>query len=140
MKVSFRKAVIWVAVVVVVLVLISSLQNLSKGERFTYQIETIANKCTFDVSPVQEINVIENSIVITMPIQTPTPCYDVKGTVSSQGNDIVIDLKTKRVGDICVECVGVVTARVTISNLSDGTYNLQVKTPDKSIIKTVNVE
>lgn len=38
------------------------------------------------------------------------------------------------VGDICAECIGLVTARVTISNLADGTYGLQVKTPDKAII------
>lgn len=139
MRVSLTKAVIWVAAVVVVLVLVSSLQNLGRAERFTYQVETVANKCTFDVSPEQSIEAVGNSIVIVMPIQTATPCYEVEGTVSSQGSDIVVDLTTKKVGDVCAECLGIVTARVTISNLADGTYGLQVKTPDKAIITNVRV-
>jgi type 1 fimbria pilin len=127
-------------VVVVAALLIASYSASGRNGKLTYQIETIANKCTFDVSPEQEISAAGKTIIVVMPIQTPTPCYEIEGTVSSTGNDIRVDLRTVKKGDVCVECVGVVTARVTISNLADGTYNVQVNTPDKSIISTVNVE
>jgi hypothetical protein len=75
-----------------------------------------------------------------MPIQTPTPCYEVEGTVSSFGSDIVVDLRTVQKGEVCVECIGVVVAKVTISNLDKGLYTLQVNAPDKAIIETVKIE
>lgn len=132
--------VIWMVVAVVVALLIASYSSSGRNGKLTYQIETIENKCTFDVSPEQDIRAVGNSIVIIMPIQTATPCYEVEGTVSSTGNDIRVDLRTVKKGDICAECIGIVTARVTISNLEKGNYGLQVNTPDKAIITTIMIE
>lgn len=138
MKVSFRKAVLW-AVVVVVLVVVFIQPSTQRG-KYVYDIQTISSKCSFDENPEQDIRAIGKSIVITMPIQTPTPCYEVKGSVDFFGSDIVVNLKTEKKGEVCVECIGVVAAKVTISNLDKGTYNLQVNSPDKSIITTIKIE
>ena len=141
MKVSFKKVVIWVVVVVVAAVVL--IQPGSQRGKYIYQVETINGICNFDYLPQdqqQDVRVVRNSIVVTMPIQTPTPCYDVEGTVNSVGSDIVVNLQTKQRGETCAECLGIVVARVTISNLEKDTYSVQINTPDKSIITTAKVE
>lgn len=138
MKVSFKKTVIWViAVAVVALVLI---QPATQRGKYVYQIDTTSNKCTFDENPEQSIEAGRSSMTITVPIQTPTPCYEVQGDVSFYGSDIVVNLKTVKKGETCAECIGVVAAKVTISNLDRGTYSVQINAPDRALqISTVKV-
>ena len=137
MKISYRKIIFWVLVIVVIAVV---LVRPGTHIQYDYRVETISNKCTFDESPEQDNRAVSNSIVIIMPIQTPTPCYEVEGKVSSVGTDLIVDLDVKEKGEVCVECVGITVARVTISNLDKGTYGLQVNTPDKAIITTIMIE
>ncbi len=138
MKVSFRKAIIWVVALVIVAIVL--VQPSTQRAKYVYDIDTVSNVCNFDEFQKQDIRAVRNSIVIVMPIQTPTPCYEVEGTVSSFGSDIVVNLQTKKKGEVCVECIGVVVAKVTISNLDKGTYGLQVNAPDKAIITTIKIE
>lgn len=138
MKFSFRKTVLWILAAVVIITIF--VQPTFYSGKYNVQVETISNKCSFDENPEQEIRTTGSSIVIIMPIQTATPCYEVEGTMSSYRNDLTVDLKTVRKGEICVECLGTVVARVTISNLNSGEYSLHVNAPDKSITQTVNVK
>ncbi len=138
MKISLRKSVLWIAVLVVLAVIF--IQPATQRSKYIYDIQTISNKCTFDEYPQQDVRAVGNSIVVTMPIQTPTPCYEVKGDVGFFGSDIVVNLRTEKVGEVCVQCVGIVVAKVSISNLDKGLYGLQVNAPDKAIITTVKIE
>lgn len=137
MKVSFKKAVLWLVVAAVLAVVF--IQPSTQTGKYVYNIETISNKCSFDENPQQSIRAIGDSIEIVMPIQTPTPCYEVKGNVGFFENDIVVNLETQKVGEVCVQCVGVVVAKVTIANLDPGSYSLQINTPDKSLVTTVRI-
>ena len=138
MRVSFTKAILWVVALVIVAIVL--VQPGAQRAKYVYDVQTLSNTCNFDEYDQQDIRAVRDSIVIVMPIQTPTPCYDVEGTVSSFVSDIVVDLQTKKKGEVCVECIGVVVAKVTISNLDKGTYGLQVNAPDKAIITTIKIE
>lgn len=132
MKVSLRKASLWIGAAVVIAVF-ALMQPTTQSARFSYEVETISNTCTFDEFPGQDISVSGNSIIITLPIQTPTPCYEVKGTVTQSGGRLDVNLETEQVGEFCVECVGTVVGKVMISNLAKGTYDIQINSPDKSL-------
>lgn len=137
MKVSRNKIIIWaVAALVVAVVLIEP--STQRG-KYSYEIQTISNVCSFDVFPQQNISVSGSSVTIVAPIQTPTPCYDVRGTVNFVGSDIFVNLGIEKKGQTCVECIGTVVAKVTISNLEAGTYNVKVNTPDKSLASEVEI-
>lgn len=138
MKLSPAKLVIWLMAAVVLAVIF--IQPGSETGKYVVQVETISNKCTFDENPQQDIRAVGDSIVITMPIQTPTPCYEVDGSVSFFRSDITVNLQTRKMDGMCVECVGVTVARVTISNLDSGDYTLQINAPDKSIRTGVKVK
>jgi len=131
MKFSFKKVVIWLLAMVVVAVVI--VQPGTQSSKYVFQVETISNTCTFDEYQQQDVRTVGDSILIVMPIQTATPCYDAEGTVSFYGNDVTVNLDAVKKGEVCVECVGIVVARVTISNLDSGLYNVQINTPDKSL-------
>lgn len=139
MKISVKKSLIWVAVAIIAVVIV--MQPGNKTEKFVYDIETISQTCNFDVFEGQDVRSVEDSIIITMPIQTPTPCYDVTGTVNFFGSDIVVNLDTKAKDGFCAECIGTVVAKVTLSNLDKGTYDVQLNTPDKHLVfKEVKVQ
>jgi len=138
MRLSPAKLVIWLMAAVVLAVVF--VQPGSETGKYITQIETISNKCTFEESPQQDIRVIGDTIVITMPIQTPTRCYEVSGSVSFFRNDITVNLQTRKMDGTCEECVGVTVARVTVSNLDPGDYTLQINAPDKSIRTGVKVK
>jgi hypothetical protein len=138
MKLSPSKLVIWLIAAVVLAVIF--IQPGSETGKYVVQVETISNKCTFDENPQQDIRAVGDSIVIIMPIQTPTPCYEVEGVVNFFRNDITVNLQTKKMEGMCAECIGVTVARVTISNLDRGDYTLQINTPDKSIRTNVRVK
>lgn len=138
MKVSWAKAGIWIFVAAIIIVFVAI--RPATQIQYAYEIETVSNLCSFDEIPEQDIRAVGNSIVITLPIQTPTPCYEVEGTVTPAGkNSIVVNLETRQVGEVCVQCVGVVTAKVTISDLEKGIYGLQVNSPDKALITKIMI-
>jgi hypothetical protein len=139
MKLSPAKMLIWVMAVVVLAVVF--IQPGSETGKYVYQVETVDNKCNFDEYAQQDIRAVGDSILITMPIQTPTPCYDVQGSVSFFRSDITVNLQTKKKEGVCTaECVGITVARVVISNLDPGTYSLQINAPDKSVRTNVKVK
>ncbi|MBI4894793.1 MAG: hypothetical protein HY833_03600 [Candidatus Aenigmarchaeota archaeon] len=139
MKLSPAKMLIWVMAVVVLAVVF--IQPGSETGKYVYQVETIDNKCTFDEYQQQDIRAVGDSILIVMPIQTPTPCYEVQGSVDFFRSDITVNLQTKKRAEACTaECVGVTVARVVISNLDSGTYGLQINAPDKSVRTSVKVK
>lgn len=139
MKISVKKSLIWVAVAAVAILVV--MQPGNRTEKFVYDIDTVSQTCNFDVFEGQDVRSVENSIIITMPIQTPTPCYDVTGTVNFFNRNIVVDLDTKARDGFCAECIGTVVARVTLSNLDKGSYDVQVNAPDKHLVfKEVKVQ
>ncbi len=139
MKISVKKSLIWVAVAAIAIVVV--MQPGSRTEKFVYDIDTISQTCNFDVFEGQDVKSVEDSIIITMPIQTPTPCYDVTGTVNFFGRDVVVNLETRAKDGFCAECIGTVVARVTLSNLDSGKYDIQVNAPDKHLVfKEVEVK
>jgi len=93
----------------------------------SFTIETISATCVTEINDL-DIQAIGNSIVITAPMQTPNPCYSVEGDVKISGNDIEIDLSAVPKQDVCIQCVGEVTGKVVIPNLSKGMYGVDVKT------------
>lgn len=138
MKVSYRKLAIWAAIAIVAAVIL--LQPVTQRGKYVYQIETISNTCTFDVYPQQNATVSGSTLTLVVPIQTPTPCYDVNGTVNFSGSDIFVNLQTEKRGQVCVDCIGEVVGKVTISNLDRGDYSVHVTAPDKSVTQQVKIE
>ena len=138
MKFSFKKIVIWLLLIVAVAVVL--VQPGTQRGKYIFQVETVSNTCTFDEYKQESVESTRDSIVIIEPIQTATPCYDIEGSVNFFGSDIAVNLQAKKKGDTCAECIGIVVAKVTISNLDKGTYDLQISAPDRSILKTVRVE
>ena len=104
-----------------------------------FTIETISPTCMAENHEL-DIRAVGNSIVITAPIQTPNPCYSVVGDVKFSGMDIDVDLSAVSKQDVCIQCIGEVTGKVVIQNLTKGIYGVKVKTPDKAAITTIMIE
>ncbi len=103
-------------------------------------METLSAECGTVVDGELDIRAVGNSIVITIPMQTSVPCYDAVADVSIDGNAILVEINAESRGEVCIECVGRVVGRVTISNLAPGTYGLDVRTPDKAALTTIMIE
>lgn len=132
MKFSPRKLVIWVAAAIILAVFF--VQPGTQQSKYITQIETVSKVCTFDEYPQQDVRSVGNSIVVTMPVQTPTSCYDVTGTTNFYGNDITVNLKAALTNGTCSsQCVGVIVSRITLSNLDRGDYSVHVNAPDRSL-------
>lgn len=104
-----------------------------------FAIETISSTCMSEEHDL-DIRAEGNSIVIIAPMQTPNPCYSVAGDVKFSGRDIEVDLSASSKQGICIQCIGEVTGKVGIQNLTKGTYGVKVETPDKATITTVMIE
>jgi len=124
-------------VIVVALVVIGILYVQKSAPLFT--IETISSTCMAEKHEL-DIRSEGNSIVITAPLQTPNPCYSAVGDVKFSGKDIDVDLSAVSKQDVCIQCIGEVTGKVVIQNLTKGTYEVKVKTLDKAAITTIMVE
>lgn len=104
-----------------------------------FTIETISSTCLSEQHDL-DMRAEGNSIVITAPIQTPNPCYSVVGDVKINGRDIYVDLSAVSKQDTCIQCIGEVTGKVVIQNLTKGTYNIKINTPDKSKTTVIMIE
>lgn len=104
-----------------------------------FTIETISATCMTEKHDL-DIKVRESSIVIITPVQTPNPCYSIVGDVKISGNNIEIDLSAFSNQDICIQCVGEVTGKIVIQNLTKENYYVIVKTPDKVVSKIVEIK
>jgi hypothetical protein len=105
-----------------------------------WDVETLSSECGTVVDGELDIRGVGNSIVITAPMQTSTPCYDAAADVAINGNDILVEINAESRGEVCIECVGKIVGRVTISNLAPGSYGLDVRTPDKAVLTTIMIE
>ncbi len=124
-------------IVVAVLVVLKILPTRQSIPDFT--IETTSSTCMSEEHAL-DIRAVGNSIVITAPIQTPTPCYSIVGDVKISVEEIEVDLSTVSKQNACIQCVGEVTGKVIIQNLTKGVYGVKVNTPDKATITTIMIE
>ena len=131
------KVLIPLVIVLALVVVIEILTVQKPAPLFT--IETISSTCMTENHEL-DIRAVGNSIVITAPIQTPNPCYSVVGDVKFSGMDIDVDLSAVSKQDVCIQCIGEVTGKVVIQNLTKGIYGVKVKTPDKAAITTIMIE
>jgi len=92
--------------------------------------ETFDSKCQSGDLGDMEVRRVSTTVTVEVPIQTPTPCYNARGTAVLRGDEITIDIETDSRTGICIQCVGSITARVTIRNLPTGQYDIVVNTPD----------
>ena len=125
---------------VILIITIVILQKSTLPElKSDFTIETISSTCMTEEHDL-DIRALGNSIVIIAPIQTPNPCYSIVGDVKFSGRDIEVDLSAVSKQGICIQCIGDVTGKVVIQNLTKGTYGVEVKTPNKAAITTIMVE
>ncbi len=104
-----------------------------------WNVETISAECGSVEDVDLDIRAVGNSIVVTAPMQTSNPCYDAAADVSIDGGDILVEIRAESRGGVCIECIGRVVGRVTISNLAPGNYGLDVRTPDKAALTTIMI-
>lgn len=126
-----------VVIIISILVITSTMNSQPSTNIHNFTIETISATCMTEGQNL-DVRSDGNSIIISVPIKTPNPCYDVKGDVKINDKNIEVDLSTVAKPEICIGCIGEVTGKVTINNLSKGTYSVKIITPDKST--TTNVE
>lgn len=105
-----------------------------------WTVETISAGCGTVEDGELDIRAVGSSIVITAPMQTSNPCYDAAADVSFDGSNILVEIRAESRGGVCIECVGKVVGRVTISNLAPGVYGVDVRTPDKAALTTIMIE
>jgi len=134
---DWYKALIPFVVVVAVVVMIELLPVQKSAPSFT--IETISSTCMSEEHEL-DIRGEGNSIVIIAPMQTPNPCYSVAGDVKFSGRDIDVDLSAISKQGVCIQCIGEVTGKVVVQNLTKGTYGLDVRTPDGAAITAIMIE
>ncbi len=132
-----------VGLVLLVAVVLLPMRLLGCGQESTGQppltIETLSTKCRSEQTP-SDIRAVGNTIIIIEAIETPNPCYEVKGEVTIEGTEIVVKLKPENTGDLCIQCIGEVVGRVTIPNLPMGIYSVKLETPQRAAITTIKVE
>ena len=123
-----------------VVALIVSVELLASPEvNPAFKIDTVSSACMSEQHDL-DIRAVGNSVVITAPMQTPNPCYSIVGDVKFSGRDIEVDLSAASKQEICIQCVGEVTGKVVIQNLTKGGYGVTVKTPDRAAITTIMIE
>lgn len=125
----------------VAVVLIIAIVAISVGPKTipSFTIETFSSSCVAEGHDL-DIRTSGNSVVITAGILTPNPCYSVVGNVKFLGKKIEVDLSAVSKQGYCIQCIGEVTGKVVIQNLTKGTYDVQVKTPDKAQMTTIAIE
>lgn len=124
---------------VAVIALIVAIETLTVQKSIPpFTIETISSTCMTGEHDL-DIRAEGSSIVIIAPIQTANPCYSVVGDVRFSGRDIEVDLSAVSKQGICIQCIGEVTGKVVIQNLTKGSYGVKVKTLDKAMITTVMI-
>lgn len=104
-----------------------------------WKVETVSAECATGEGDL-DIRAVGTSIIITAPMQTSTPCYDAVADVTMDGNRIVVEIGAVTQGVICVECVGEVVGRVTISNLAAGSYTVDVRAREKAALTTILID
>ena len=134
---NIHKVVIPLVVVIALIVVIETLTVQKSIPPFT--IETISSTCMSEEHDL-DIRAEGSSIVIIAPIQTPNPCYSVVGDVKISGQDIEVDLSAVSKQNVCIQCIGEVTGKVVIQNLTKGAYRVEVKFPNKDAITTIMIE
>lgn len=105
----------------------------------TFAIETVSSTCMSEPHDL-EISAEGKSIVITAPLFTPNPCYSVTGDVRFNGRNVDVDLTPVYRGGVCIQCLGEVTGKVVIQNLSAGSYNVKVTTTNGLATTIVRIE
>lgn len=125
-------------VIVIALVVSIEILTVTKSNP-NFSIETISSTCMTEQHDIN-IKASENSIVIIASVQTSNPCYSVVGDVKFSGNLIEVDLSAVSKQNVCIQCIGEVTGKVVIHNLTKGIYGVEVKTSDKAAITTIMIE
>ena len=100
--------------------------------------ETLSAKCKVAGTP-SDIQAVDNTIIITAGVVTPTPCYEIKGSVKIEGTEIVVRLEPESRGEVCVQCIGEIVGRVTIPDLPRGIYSVTLQTPESASITTIRI-
>lgn len=67
----------------------------------------------------------DNKIKFSGSIGTPNPCYELKGFYSKNGSNITIEITSKSVGEICIQCVGSVPFDGYLE-ISEGHYKTKI--------------
>lgn len=100
--------------------------------------ETLSAKCKVAETP-SVIQAVDNTIIITAGVVTPTPCYEIKGSVKIEGTEIVVRLEPESRGEVCVQCIGEIVGKVTIPDLPRGIYSVTLQTPESASITTIRI-
>lgn len=102
-------------------------------------IETRSAECQGAEAPRSTMAVSGDTLVITEPLATPTPCYRVTGEVTVEPGRIVVTLQSEQRPGMCIECLGVVVGEVRISRMPQGTYEVEVQTPERVTRRTLEI-
>ena len=136
MKNGFRSLIpLALAILIVSLILVVAL-NREPTPIYTVNTFSVCLSESHDI----EIGTEGNSKEIIAPMKTPNPCYSVVGDVKFSGKNIEVDISAVTKQQECIQCIGEVTGRVVIQDLTKGAYDIKVKTPDKATSTTIMIE
>ncbi len=106
----------------------------------SFTIETISASCSDGETKVPEVEAGQGRVTAIVEIETPTPCYNTTGEVEVSEGRIEINLKPVATDRMCVECIGKLVVRVTVENLSSGSYEVAIAVPKESWVFNIEVE
>ncbi len=104
-----------------------------------YTVETLTAAC--QSRPVlPEIRVAGNSVILTEAIQTPNPCYTIRGHVEMTDHHLDVELYPVRREEVCVQCIGELVGRITITDLPAGDYSVTLRTRQRETNTTITIK
>ncbi len=68
----------------------------------------------------------DNEAVLAGVISTPTPCYEISGTMTSEGRKLVVTLEARALPRICAQVLAAFQYRARIAPLGSGEYRVEV--------------
>lgn len=80
-----------------------------------------------------------NTIIVTEAVTTPNPCYKIRGKVKIEGTDIVVRLEPENEGELCIQCVGEIIGKVSVSGLQSGMYSVRVELPERVVTTSIKI-
>jgi hypothetical protein len=92
-----------------------------------YLVETVSATCQSRLSE-PSIDVRDDTLIVTESLQTPNPCYGVEGTAVLVDHQITVEFFPDDRGGACIECLGTIVGRITITDLPPGDYTVMVHT------------
>jgi hypothetical protein len=78
-----------------------------------------------DVAP-SVARVASDTVQLAGTISTPNPCYEVKGTLSSDSRQLTLSIVATSKGGFCIQMLAAFEYTATITDIASGSYTISV--------------